>query len=143
MKSLEIPAEKARLKEVTGFVLDFAEKLGFDKKELFQLKLCTEEIFVNVASYAYKPDTGMITVTADGSENPLTVTLSFIDSGKPFNPLAKPDPEKNRPLSLAKKGGLGIFLTKRFMDEVSYAYQDGKNVLTIKKNHSQAESTHE
>ena len=108
MKSLEIPAEKARLKEVTGFVLDFAEKLGFDKKELFQLKLCTEEIFVNVASYAYKPD-----------------------------------PEKNRPLSLAKKGGLGIFLTKRFMDEVSYAYQDGKNVLTIKKNHSQAESTHE
>ena len=143
MKSLEIPAEKARLKEVIDFVLDFAEKLGFDKKELFQLKLCTEEIFVNVASYAYKPDTGMITVTADGSENPLTVTLSFIDSGKPFDPLAKPDPGKNRPLSQAKKGGLGIFLTKRFMDEVSYAYQDGKNVLTIKKNHSQAESTHE
>ena len=71
MKSLEIPAEKARLKEVIDFVLDFAEKLGLDKKELFQLKLCTEEIFVNVASYAYKPDTGMITVTADGSENPL------------------------------------------------------------------------
>ena len=143
MKSIEIPAEKTRLNEVTGFVLDFAKELGFENKELFQLKLCTEEIFVNVASYAYKPDTGMITVTADGCESPLTVTLSFIDSGKPFDPLAKPDPEKNRPLSQAKQGGLGIFLTKRFMDEVSYAYQDGKNVLTIKKNHSQAESTHE
>lgn len=143
MKSLEIPAEKARLTEVLDFVLGFAEELGFEEKELFQIKICTEEIFVNVASYAYAPDTGLITVTADGGVDPLTVTLSFIDSGKPFDPLAKPDPEKNRPLSLAKKGGLGIFLTKRFMDEVSYAYQDGKNVLTIKKNHSQAESTHE
>ena len=143
MKSIEIPAEKARLGEVTDFVLDFAKDLGFKKKELFELKLCTEEIFVNVASYAYKPDTGMITVTADGSKDPLSVTLSFIDSGKPFDPLAKPDPSKKRPLSEAKKGGLGIFLTKRLMDEVSYAYQDSKNVLTIKKNILPTESSHE
>lgn len=143
MKSLEIPAEKARLGEVTGFVLDFAKNLGFKKKELFELKLCTEEIFVNVASYAYKPDTGMITVTADGSEDPLSVTLLFADSGKPFDPLAKPDPSKKRPLSQAKKGGLGIFLTKKLMDEVSYAYQDGKNVLTIRKTILPTESSHE
>ena len=136
MKSIEIPAEKTRLNEVTGFVLDFAKELGFEKKELFQLKLCTEEIFVNVASYAYEPDTGMITITADGCESPLTVTLSFIDSGKPFNPLAKPDPAKKRPLSQAKKGGLGIFITKKLMDEVSYAYQDGRNVMTIRKTRS-------
>ncbi|WP_407383600.1 ATP-binding protein [Ruminococcus sp.] len=143
MKRLEIPAEKARLTEVIGFVLDYAEKLGFEKKELFQIKLCTEEVFVNVASYAYGADTGMITVIADGSEEPLTLTLSFIDSGMPFDPLAKPDPAKKRPLSQAKKGGLGIFLTKRFMDEVSYAYQDGRNILTISKKHSKAESGHE
>jgi anti-sigma regulatory factor (Ser/Thr protein kinase) len=136
MKSLEIPAEKARLIEVTDFVLDFAKELGFEKKELFQLKICTEEIFVNVASYAYKPDTGMITVIADGSADSLTVTVSFIDSGLPFDPLAKPDPAKKRPLSLAKKGGLGIFLTKKLMDEVSYEYKDGRNILTIRKNHS-------
>ncbi len=133
MKSLEIPAEKARLSEALDFVLDFAEKLGFEKKELFQLKLCTEEIFVNVASYAYGSDTGLITVTAQGSTDPLSVTLSFIDSGTPFDPLTKPDPAKDRPLSQAKKGGLGIFITKNFMDEVSYAYQDGKNILTIRK----------
>ncbi|MBQ9516178.1 MAG: ATP-binding protein [Ruminococcus sp.] len=133
MKSLEIPAEKARLSEALDFVLDFAEKLGFEKKELFQLKLCTEEIFVNVASYAYGSDTGLITVTAQGSTDPLSVTLSFIDSGAPFDPLTKPDPAKDRPLSQAKKGGLGIFITKSFMDEVSYAYQDGKNILTIRK----------
>lgn len=135
MKSLEIPAEKTRLIEVTEFVLDFAKELGFEKKELFQLKLCTEEIFVNVASYAYKPETGLITVTADGSASPLTVTLSFVDSGTPFDPLAKPDPAKIRPFSQAKRGGLGIFLTKKLMDEVRYAYQDGKNILTIRKNH--------
>ncbi len=135
MKSLEIPAEKTRLIEVISFVLDYAKNLGFEKKELFQLKLCTEEIFVNVASYAYGADPGMITVVADGCEAPLTITLSFIDSGIPFDPLAKPDPAKKRPLSQAKRGGLGIFLTKKFMDEVSYAYQDGKNILTIRKNH--------
>lgn len=133
MKSLEIPAEKARLTEVLDFVLGFAEELGFEEKELFQIKICTEEIFVNVASYAYAPDTGLITVTADGCVDPLTVTLSFIDSGTPFDPLAKPDPAKDRPLSQAKKGGLGIFITKRLMDEVSYSYQDGRNVMTIRK----------
>ena len=128
MKSIEIPAEKARLAEVTDFVLDFAKNLGFRKKELFELKLCTEEIFVNVASYAYKPDTGMITVTADGSEEPLSVTLSFIDSGTPFDTLAKPDPSKERPLSVAKKGGLGIFLTKRMMDGGRHMSPEAKKV---------------
>ena len=143
MKSLEIPAEKARLGEVTDFVLGFAEELGFGKKELFKLKVCTEEIFVNVASYAYAPDTGTVTVTADGSEDPLSVTLSFSDSGTPFDPLAKPDPAKKRPLSQARKGGLGIFITKKMMDEVSYAYQDGRNVLTIRKTIPPTESSHE
>ena len=136
MKRLEIPAEKGRLNEVVDFVLDFAEELGFEKKELFQLKVCTEEIFVNVASYAYGDDTGSITVIAKGSEDPLTVTYSFIDSGIPFDPLAKPDPAKNRSFSQAKKGGLGIFITKKLMNEVSYAYQNDKNVLTISKTHS-------
>lgn len=143
MKSLEIPAEKSRLVEVIEFVLGFAEELGFDKEELFQLKLCAEEIFINIASYAYKPDTGLITVIADGSKDPQTIELSFIDSGTPFDPLAKPDPAKNRPLSQAKKGGLGIFITKKLMDGVSYEYQDGRNVLTITKTHSLAEGSHE
>lgn len=143
MKTFEIPAERSRLREVNDFVLGFAEELGFSHAELFQLKVCTEEIFVNVASYAYAPDTGMITVTADGSADPLTVTFSFIDSGKPFDPLAKPDPAKDRPLSQAKKGGLGIFITKKLMDEVSYAYEDGKNILTIRKYHVPTENSHE
>lgn len=143
MKRLEIPAEKARLTEVLNFVLGFSEELGFGKKELFQLKVCTEEIFVNVASYAYAPDTGMITVTADGSADPLSVTVSFIDSGTPFDPLSKPDPAKDRPFSQAKKGGLGIFITKKLMDEVSYAYQDGSNILTIRKTIPSTENAYE
>lgn len=143
MKSIEIPAEKAKLSEAVGFVLGFAEELGFNKKELFELKVCTEEIFVNVASYAYEPDTGMITVNADGSSDPLSVTVSFIDSGTPFDPLAKPDPAKKRPLSQAKKGGLGIFITKKLMDDVSYEYLDGRNILTIVKSRSVSEGSHE
>ena len=143
MKCLEIPAEKARLTEVLDFVLDYARQLGFEKKELFQLKVCTEELFVNVASYAYAPGTGLITVTADGSADPVSVTLSFIDSGTPFDPLAKPDPAKNRPFSQAKKGGLGIFIIKRMMDEVSYAYEDGRNILTIRKTIPSTENSHE
>jgi anti-sigma regulatory factor (Ser/Thr protein kinase) len=85
----------------------------------------------------------MITVTADGSADPLSVTVSFIDSGTPFDPLSKPDPAKDRPFSQAKKGGLGIFITKKLMDDVSYAYQDGSNILTIRKTISPTENAHE
>lgn len=133
MKSIEISAEKSKLDEVISFIRGYAKELGFGKKEIFELTVCSEEIFVNVASYAYYPGTGLITVVADGTSDPLSLTLSFIDCGTPFDPIAKPDPEKKRPFSEAKKGGLGIFITKRLMSEVFYEYRDGKNILTIKK----------
>lgn len=133
MKSIEIPAEKDNLSEAVSFVVDFAKELGFSKSELFHFKICTEEIFVNVASYAYYPDKGIITVKADSTAEPVSAVIEFSDSGTPYNPLEKPDPKKNRSLSEAKKGGLGIFITKKLMDDISYKFEDGKNILTIKK----------
>ena len=133
MKSLEIPAEKARLAEVIDFVIGFAEKLGFGKKELFQLRLCTEEIFVNIASYAYTPGKGSATVKMELQQDPPTARITFLDRGVPYNPMEKEDPDVTLPAEERDIGGLGILLTKKTMDDVAYEYRDGQNILTLKK----------
>ena len=92
-----------------------------------------EEIFVNISSYAYNPETGPATIRAGITEEPLSVIISFIDNGKQYDPLAKPDPDVKIPLKERKKGGLGIFMVKKTMDDVSYEYKDGQNILTITK----------
>lgn len=67
-------------------------------------------------------------------KDPLSVEITFIDNGKQYNPLAKPDPDITLAAKERKKGGLGIFMVKNSMDDVSYEYKDGKIILTIKKN---------
>ena len=98
-----------------------------------QIELAIEEIFVNIASYAYPSGSGDVTITADVSGVPKTLTVAFQDSGTPFDPLAKEDPDITLPIEQRRIGGLGIFLVKEYMDDVSYRYADGKNILTIKK----------
>ena len=98
-----------------------------------QVEIAVEEIFVNVAHYAYAPNTGSVTVGVKISDDPRFATITFKDGGKPYNPLAKPDPDVTLPADEREIGGLGIFMTKKVMDELSYEYTDGKNVLTLKK----------
>lgn len=133
MKKLEIEAVKENLNDVLSFVVSALEEAGCSQADLFKIKLCTEEIFINVASYAYYPGTGPATIILDVSGGPVVVMLQFIDKGVPFDPLSKPDPVRNRPLREAKKGGMGILITKTYMDEVSYDRKDGQNILTMKK----------
>ena len=98
------------------------------------IEVAVEEIFVNIASYAYDPQVGPATIRTEIVQEPLSVILSFIDGGVPYDPLAKPDPVLHTPLQLRRRGGLGIFMVKKTMDDVSYEYKDGKNILTITKN---------
>lgn len=120
-------------------VLDFIEQALSDSdcplKTLMQINLAAEEIFVNIASYAYAPDTGQATVRVQ--RLPDAAEIVFIDSGIPYDPLKKPDPDITLSAEERAVGGLGIFLTKKFMDEVSYEYLDGENILTIKKSISE------
>lgn len=97
------------------------------------LRLALEELFINVAAYAYNPNVGMLelNVEADGEEGSFTISLS--DKGSEFNPFEKPDPTKPASIEEATIGGLGILLVKRLMDECSYERIDDTNEVTVTK----------
>ena len=131
---LEIDASDDNLNEVQAFVDEHLTAPGCSMKALMQIAVVVEEVFVNIAHYAYAPRTGLAKVRATVSENPRIVTITFADRGKPYNPLAKPDPDLSLPASRRAIGGLGILMTKKFMDHVTYEYRNGQNILTLKKN---------
>lgn len=118
-------------------VLDFIEKqltyTNCDVKFKTQLSVAIEEIFVNVANYAYDDGCGTVKIQFSFTTNPDVITVVFIDSGTKYNPLAKEDPDIGLSASDRPIGGLGIYMTKKFVDDVSYDYKDNRNILTIKK----------
>ena len=131
-EELILPAKVENLGEVHAFV---GERVGEDcsPKAQMQLDLAVEEIFVNIANYAYAPGEGKAAIRVQVSEEPRRVDVTFRDRGVPYNPLEKEDPDVTALAAERKLGGLGIFLTKQLMDEVQYEYRDGQNVLTLTK----------
>ncbi len=132
-KELTIPAEVENLPELTAFLEQPLEEAGCSMKTQMQISMAAEEIFVNIANYAYAPGKGIATVRLTISRDPATATITFIDRGTPFNPLENEDPDVTLPAEERAIGGLGIFMTKKTMDEIHYAYKDGQNQLTLVK----------
>ena len=132
-QELIVPALQENLERVQEFVGGVAGE-DCPMKARMQLDLAVEEIFINIASYAYAPGVGSARVRVRKAEDPAAVTVVFIDRGVPYNPLAKEDPDVSVLAEERKIGGLGIFLTKQVMDELRYEYRDGKNMLTMVKN---------
>ena len=130
---LNIEAVTDNLDEVINFVNGRLEICDCSPKAQMQMDLAVEEIFVNIANYAYAPDKGRATVRVEVSDDPVTVTITFTDRGVPYDPLKKDDPDVTLPAGEREVGGLGIFLTKQIMDDLSYEYRDGQNILTLKK----------
>lgn len=133
MKELSVPANREKLSEVLSFVDAELEQTGCSMRLQTAIDVAVEEIFVNISSYAYEPETGEATIRVDILEDPLAIEISFIDCGTQYNPLAKPDPNLKTPVKQRQKGGLGVFMVKKSMDDVRYEYKDGKNILTISK----------
>ena len=131
---LELEAVHENLPRVMDFVESYLEKADCPMKLRMQIGMAVEEIFVNIANYAYAPDKGNATVRVEVSEEPVTVTIMFIDQGMPYDPLAKDDPDVTLSAEERQIGGLGIFMVKKTMDDISYEYKDGKNILNLKKN---------
>ena len=105
-----------------------------DDNELrFKLRLSVEEAVENVVRYAYDGGIGWLEVGTDLDHDSLVLTIELRDAGVPFNPLEKPDPDITLSAQDRDIGGLGIFLCKKMMDNISYRYQDGNNILTMKK----------
>lgn len=134
MKELVIEAERKKLIQVQAFIDEQLEAVGCPMLTQTAIDIAVEELFVNIASYAYGPEIGIAVVQVSVYEEPLSVEITFIDNGKQYDPLAKPDPDTTLSVKERKKGGLGIFMVKKSMDSVNYEYKDGKNILTIKKN---------
>lgn len=131
-RELTLPAEIDRLPEVLSFVEEQLEEIGCPMKAQMQVSVAVEEVYVNIASYAYAPGTGMATIRLALTEEQ-AVTITFIDSGVAFNPLEKEDPDVSLPVEEREIGGLGIFMTKKTMDEVRYERLGDNNVLTLIK----------
>ena len=134
MKELELEAKLENLEKVMAFVDEQLETAGCSMKIQMQIDLAVEEIFVNVANYAYSPEVGPATVRVEVKPDGSAVIITFIDQGVPYDPLAKRDPDVTLSVDEREIGGLGIFLTKKNMDDVTYEYVNGSNVLTLKKN---------
>ncbi|MBR0208992.1 MAG: ATP-binding protein [Oscillospiraceae bacterium] len=131
---LDLEAETENLAEVQAFVDERLERADCPLKTQMQLGVAVEEIFVNIASYAYEPGKGRAKIRVAFSEDQDEVSITFIDSGIPYDPLAREDPNVRAPAEEREIGGLGIFMTRKLVDDASYEYKDGQNILTLKKN---------
>ncbi len=130
---LELEAVTENLDEAQAFVDEHLEKADCPMKAKMQIGVAVEEIFVNIANYAYRPEKGKAKVRVEVSGDPVCVTITFVDHGVPYDPLAKEDPDVTLSADEREIGGLGIFMTKSLMDDVTYEYKDGQNILTLKK----------
>ena len=133
MKELTIAATVENIGTVTDFVNEQLEALDCPMKAQMQIDIAIDELFGNIAHYAYNPEVGSATVRVEVTEDPLAVIITFIDKGVPYDPLAKADPDTTLSAEEREIGGLGIYIVKKSMDEITYDYKDGQNILTIKK----------
>lgn len=128
-RELQIEARTENLDELLAILREDMEKMGCPPDKQTAVEICAEEIFVNIASYAYGESTGDAYVWEEVGENGITVC--FRDKGVPYNPLKKEDPDTSLTAEERQIGGLGIFMVKNMMDDVSYEYKEGANCLTM------------
>ena len=133
MHELTIEATVENIAVVTDFVTQQLEALDCPMKAQMQIEIAIDELFGNIAHYAYSPTVGVATVRVEVVEDPLSVVISFIDNGTPYDPLAKADPDITLSAEDRAIGGQGIFMVKKTMDDIRYEYKDGQNILTIIK----------
>ena len=133
MKELTIAATVENIETVADFVGEQLEAFACPMKARMQINIAIDELFGNIAHYAYHPDVGEATVRVEVVEEPLSVIITFIDGGVPYDPLAAADPDTTLSAEERALGGLGIFMVRKTMDEITYRYEGGKNILSIRK----------
>jgi anti-sigma regulatory factor (Ser/Thr protein kinase) len=130
MVEIIVEANVDNLDTVLEFISAELAKTGCPVKTRTQIAVAAEEIFVNIAHYAYKPATGMAAVRVSVNGD---IKIEFEDAGHKYNPLDKDDPDVTAPADEREIGGLGIYMVKNLMDDIEYRYENGKNVLFLKK----------
>ncbi len=129
---ITVPADLPELNRVSMFVGNILDTLQCSKQTQIHIRIAVDEIFSNIARHsdARKGDTVTVLVHA---EEPRTVVITFMDSSSRFNPLSVGEPDVTAPAHKRQVGGLGLYMVKKMMDDVSYEYRDEQNILTIKK----------
>lgn len=133
VQQITVEAEVERLPVVTAFVGGLLETIGCPMKTQAQLNVAIDELFSNIARYAYGQGAGMVTVRVETRGEPPAVTITFLDGGAPYDPLSGVEPDVTLPAEQRPVGGLGVYLVKMLMDDVAYAYENGQNTLSITK----------
>ncbi len=128
---LRIPAKLEGMDVILAFVSYLLDINGCSTKARTQVRMAIEELYVNVTLYAYPSQDGWAEMR--GSVDNGMATFKLIDGGRPFDPLAKDDPDIMLSGEEREIGGLGIYMVKTMMDEVEYKYRDGCNRLTLRK----------
>ena len=132
MARIVLDALRENISKVMEFVEAEEERLSCPMAVTAKINVAIDELFCNIASYAYPDSKGQVGVVVESpAEN--TISITFEDSGVPYDPLAKPDPDTTLSADDRPIGGLGIFIVKKTMDSVEYKYEDKKNILTIVK----------
>ena len=131
-KSIQLKAQSEKLEELLAEVEEWLGEVSCPPAKITTALICTEEIFVNIVSYAYGTEGGDGWVACEASTGKMK--LCFMDQGAPYNPLKREDPDITLPADERQVGGLGIYMVKQMMDDVYYVYRDGKNCLTLEMN---------
>lgn len=133
MNELTVEATPENIEVITAFVDEQLERYDCPMKAQAQIDIAIDELFGNIVRYAYHPEVGSATVQVEVVDEPLAVVITFIDQGKPYDPLAKADPDVTLSAEEREIGGLGIYIVKKSMNEIAYEYKDGRNILKIRK----------
>ena len=133
MAEMMIHASLENLDQVIAFVDAQLEILDCPMKIQLQIDVAVEEIYVNIAHYAYAPGEGDAQILVRPDVEQKMIEIEFRDRGVPFDPLAKADPDVTLSAEQRKIGGLGIYMVKKSMDDMIYEYRDGQNILILKK----------
>ena len=131
MKEIVLDAKVDNLPQLLSFVDEELEKAECSMKGQMQIDVAVEEIFVNVASYAYVDREGTCKIEVDADPEKKHVTITFTDEGIPYNPLAKEDPDVTLSAEEREIGGLGIFIVKKSMETTAYERKDDKNIFSM------------
>ena len=133
MKEMTVDAKPESLSGIKTFVAGELEAVNCPEEMQKQLLIVVDEIFANIANYAYEGGEGCASVRLETGTEPRSIVMTFIDGGIPFDPLTMKTPDTSLKARERKIGGLGIFLVRKLTDDVSYTYADGKNILRIMK----------
>lgn len=133
MRQVTVPAREENLPRVVQALDDALEEAGCDVKTAIKLQLAVEEIFVNIARYAYAGGAGDVSFEVWMDAEPRRLSMRFGDAGVPYNPLERDEPDVTLSTEEREIGGLGIFLARKNVDEMRYEYREGQNILTMSK----------